>query len=101
MKIIGKTERDRVLVDASMAELCQLTGYPDNWYRERDGKAQLKPGDEIDVTTLFRHCDKMKEISNDLARARALVDGCSAGLTLADNLIKAAVQGPDVAGETA
>ncbi len=95
MKIIGQTTANRFLVDASEDEMARLTGYQGNWYREHAGKARIKVGDEVDVTTLFSHSEKMKSIEEDLRRAKAVVDGCSAGLVMADNLIKAAIKEPE------
>lgn len=92
MKIIGVTQNGRVLVDASMDEMAQLTGYRSNYYRERDGKRSIGSGHEIDVKSVFEHMEGMKRIGERLVQARGLVDPVSASIMLADNLIKAAVE---------
>ena len=92
MKIIGQTGDGRMLVDASLDELTQLTGYNGTRYRERDGKKKLQVGDEIDVNTLYAHAAHMKTISEQIAKAKGILDTVSGGLTLADNVIQKAME---------
>ena len=96
MKIIGQTGGDRMLVDASLDELTQLTGYNGTWYRERDGKKKLQIGDEIDVGTLYAHSVHIREVSAQIARAKGILDTVSGGLTLADNVIAKAMEKTEV-----
>lgn len=93
MKIIGTAAgRDRVLVEADIDELAQLTGYQSNWYRKNSGQVEVKIGDEVKVDLLYKHFVHMKNVSDRIVQAKGILDTVSGGLTLADNLIQKAVE---------
>jgi hypothetical protein len=99
MKIIGKTGSNRLLLDASEDEVCQLTGYHSKWDRERAGRSMPAHGDELNVSAICKHAKKMEGIADELARARAQVDQCSANLLLSDIVIKKAIEKAEKAEE--
>lgn len=93
MKIIGRTV-EGFLVSATEDEMCRLTGYPSNWYRERAGKPKVGLGDEVDVNMIYHHAEKMKTIVEDFVRAKAQIEHLGAGLVLTENLISGALNPP-------
>lgn len=95
MRIIGTLNR-KYLVEADMDELAKLTGYQSEWYRSHEGKRKLEVGDSVDVDMLFKHSEKMRAIHVELVRAQGTILAIAEGLTLADNVIKAAVETPMV-----
>jgi len=97
MKIIGTAAgNNKVLVEATLDEMANLTGYPFNSYRRHDGKTEVKVGDEINVGMIFDHYAHMKNVCSEIQRAKGILDAVSGGLTLADNVIHKAIYKPEV-----
>lgn len=75
MRIIGKTENGRLLIDADPDEVANLCGF---YYRGTDGAPKLEPGMTIQVHAMFQQlyalANNAKRLGSIASELRAYAD---------------------------